>query len=66
MKALVVSILFQNPKPSGPDIYSTQTYYAAIRALRKGFTMADQPCNAEFAASIMCLSLAEVCYASLL
>ncbi|KAL1963109.1 hypothetical protein VTN77DRAFT_8652 [Rasamsonia byssochlamydoides] len=59
-KALAVSIISRSPEQNIPSLDSTQTYYAAIRALRKAFTTTDRPSHAELAAAIMCLSLAEL------
>lgn len=60
MKALATSILASTPHQSPSNVDSTQHYYAAIRALRIEIAARDPASHAEFAASIMCLSLTEV------
>lgn len=60
MKALATSILASTPHQSPSNLDSTQHYYAAIRALRIEIAARDPASHAEFAASIMCLSLTEV------
>lgn len=60
MKALATSILASTPHQSPSSLDSTKHYYAAIRALRIEIAARNPVSHAEFAASIMCLSLTEV------
>lgn len=60
MKALATSILASTPGRNHSKFDSTEHYYAAIRALRIEIAAKNPASHAEFAASIMCLSLTEV------
>ncbi|KFZ09954.1 hypothetical protein V501_05397 [Pseudogymnoascus sp. VKM F-4519 (FW-2642)] len=62
MKALATSILASTSHENPSHLDPTQHYYAAIRALRIGIVARDSASHAEFAASIMCLSLTEVMF----
>lgn len=62
LKALAFTITFHRYPQKVSSLDATTAYSAAICALRRQLAAESQPFNAELAASIMCLSLAEVKY----
>ena len=60
IEALATSILSQKLSPNSDNVESFQSYELALRSLRKGVAV-DRRCDSELLASIMCLSLVEVC-----
>jgi hypothetical protein len=62
LKALAFAIASHKYPPKVSNLDATTVYSAAICALRRQLAAESQPFNAELAASIMCLSLAEVRY----
>ncbi|KAH1287576.1 hypothetical protein KXW42_001435 [Aspergillus fumigatus] len=59
LKALAFTITFHRYPQKVSSLDATTAYSAAICALRRQLAAESQPFNAELAASIMCLSLAE-------
>jgi hypothetical protein len=61
VEALATSILTQKLNPNRDNVESFQSYELALRSLRKGVAV-DRRYDTELLASIMCLSLVEVCH----
>lgn len=60
VEALATSILTQKLNPNRDNVESFQSYELALRSLRKSVAV-DRRFDTELLASIMCLSLVEVC-----
>lgn len=60
VEALATSILTQKLNPNRDNVESFQSYALALRSLRKSVGV-DRRFDTELLASIMCLSLVEVC-----
>lgn len=61
IEALATSILTQTLSPNSDNVESFQSYELALRSLRKSVVV-DRRFDTELLASIMCLSLVEVCH----
>lgn len=61
VEALATSILAQKLNPNMDNVESFQSYELALRSLRKSVVV-DRRFDTELLASIMCLSLVEVCH----
>lgn len=60
IEALATSIMTQKLNPNSDNVESFQSYEMALRSLRKSVAV-DRRFDTELLASIMCLSLVEVC-----
>lgn len=63
VEALATSIKAQKLNPDRDNVESFQSYEVALRSLRKSVAV-DRRFDTELLASIMCLSLVEVCHAT--